>query len=122
MQTGNSPTKTPIAPSQHAINSQNGETVGVPETMPLRKTPSGGSTSRTKKKQKLTEHQAKLLWRIGKSPLMVTKSADGADRYSLENGKSVNTRTAQRLISDGWVKPYDGGLFAGIAQTYVPAN
>ena len=75
----------------------------------------------TKKKPKLTESQAKLLWRIGKSPLMVTKSADGEDRYSLQNGRTINARSAQILIRDRWFVPLDDGLFAGLSQTFVPA-
>lgn len=122
MQTGNSPTTTPIALSKTQIVSLSGAMDGVRKTTPLRTAAAGGGKVRGKKKAKLSEHQAKLLWRIGKSPLMLTKSADGLDRYSLENGKSVNAKTARRLIDDGWVRPYDGGLFAGMSQTWIPAN
>jgi hypothetical protein len=76
----------------------------------------------SKKRRKLTEHQAKLLWRISKSPLMLTKTADGKDRYHLQNGRGVNRRSAQTLIADGYLTPRDAGLFPGMAQSWVAST
>jgi hypothetical protein len=78
--------------------------------------------ARTKKRGKLTEHQAKTLWRISKSPLMLTKTADGQDRYHLQNGRVVNRQTARTLIDGGWLTPLDGGLFPGMAQSWVAST
>jgi hypothetical protein len=76
----------------------------------------------SRRRRKLTEHQAKLLWLISKSPLMATLTPDGPPRYHLQNGKVVNRKTAEVLISDGWLVPMNAGLFEGIAQSWCPAT
>jgi hypothetical protein len=78
--------------------------------------------AQARRRRKLTEHQAKLLWLISKSPLMATLTPDGPLRYHLQNGKVVNRNTAEVLISDGWLMPMSAGLFEGMAQCWYPAT
>jgi len=68
--------------------------------------------------RKPTEVQAQWLRRIARSPLMKTYQADGAPRYSLQNGAAVPAPTAELLIRNGWVHREGDALLGQDSQTY----
>jgi hypothetical protein len=66
----------------------------------------------------VTAAQARWLARITDDPLIVTRTPEFKDRYSLASGKTVPERTAKLLIARGWVVPEGDGLWGDQTQTY----
>jgi hypothetical protein len=71
------------------------------------------STKRTRP----TGYQTLWLRRIASSPMMVTREPGEPTRYSLQNGHTIPSPTAETLIKNGWVKGERDGLFDE-PQTY----
>lgn len=70
-----------------------------------------------KKHDRLTEKEAKELWRIEKEgPLMVDKSEDKTE-YCLPNGRKIRARTFEKLMRMELLVAQSDGLF-GDSQTY----
>jgi hypothetical protein len=65
-----------------------------------------------------TKSQTIWLRRIALSPLMVTRTPEFNDRYSLANGLTVPERTAKILIDRGWVVAERDGMWSDAPQTY----
>lgn len=72
--------------------------------------------------RKLTKWQKRLLEKARRSPVMVTHHPEFQDKWTTQNGQSVNPNTARALIELGLLVPCRDGLFDGASQTYWPAN
>jgi hypothetical protein len=69
------------------------------------------------KSKRPTEYQTIWLRRIASFPMMVTRVPGEPTRYSLQNGHTIPSPTAETLIRNGWVKGERDGLFDE-PQTY----
>lgn len=71
------------------------------------------------RKYRLSPEQQTVMGEVLRGGALSLEYIDGEEHFSIVGGRSVNPRSARRLIQHGYLEPVGDGLF-GNTQTYQP--